>query len=310
MSAPTESFPDPQPTPAAADLPIPCPSCGYDLRGNTTGRCPECGAPIDDDVRTGEATIPWQHRRSVGRIRAFLSTLNWALLQPARLAQQASRRVEYGSARRFQLICCLLGGAALAVAITPDFWNFRSTFVGLPQSGVTPVFPSPYGPPTLADQAADLAILAALWLAMPVWLLLGTGVPSYFLHAKHLPRPLQDRGVAISYYAAAPLALLPLVVPLLWSATTFSRLNRDAGNQEPLFEALAWGVAGLLGLWCAGWTLLLPAYLLIRGQHASGGRAAALVATTMITWPLLLMVTLLLLPVLVFYVQFLWHLLR
>jgi len=25
---------------------IPCPSCGYNLRGNTSGTCPECGAPI------------------------------------------------------------------------------------------------------------------------------------------------------------------------------------------------------------------------------------------------------------------------
>jgi hypothetical protein len=292
------------------DLPILCPTCGYDLRATTSGRCPECGSEIDEELLSGEATIPWQHRRAVGRVRAFLATLNWTLFHPARLAAQASRRVDYRAARRFQLICCLVGGAALAVAVTPDFWTFRADFIGLPQSGVVPVFPSPYRLPTAWDQAGDFAIQAALWLAMPVWLLLGTGVPSYFFHAKHLPRPLQDRGIAISYYAAAPLALLPLVVPLLWSATTFSRLNRDAGNQEPLFEALAWGVAGLLGLWCAGWTLLLPAYLLIRGQHATGGRVAALVATTLITWPLLLVVTLLLLPVLVFYVQFLWHLLR
>jgi hypothetical protein len=84
----------------------------------------------------------------------------------------------------------------------------------------------------------------------------------------------------------------------------------DVGNPAPLLEAIWWGIAGLLGLWCAGSTLLLPAYLLIRGQHASGGRAAALVATTLIAWPVLLTVTLLLLPGLVFYVQFLWHLLR
>ena len=152
--------------------------------------------------------------------------------------------------------------------------------------------------------------MAALWLAMPVWLLLGTGVLSYFFHAKSLPRPLQDRGIAISYYAAAPLVLLPFAMAAVWWAVRFSSLNKDVGNPAPVLEAIWWGIAGLLGLWCAGGTLLLPPYLLMRGQHAGGGRAVALVATTLVSWPLLLVVTLLLLPGMVFYVQFLWHLLR
>ncbi len=27
-----------------------CQNCGYDLTGNVSGRCPECGTPVDDDV--------------------------------------------------------------------------------------------------------------------------------------------------------------------------------------------------------------------------------------------------------------------
>lgn len=30
-----------------------CRACGYDLTGNVSGRCPECGAPIDIDLRPG-----------------------------------------------------------------------------------------------------------------------------------------------------------------------------------------------------------------------------------------------------------------
>lgn len=30
----------------------PCPKCEYDLRGNVTGRCPECGTPVERAVQT------------------------------------------------------------------------------------------------------------------------------------------------------------------------------------------------------------------------------------------------------------------
>jgi len=32
-----------------------CEKCGYDLTGNTTGRCPECGGPADGSVTTEKA---------------------------------------------------------------------------------------------------------------------------------------------------------------------------------------------------------------------------------------------------------------
>jgi len=32
-----------------------CPACGYDLRGNTSGRCPECGESVHAGGKTGPA---------------------------------------------------------------------------------------------------------------------------------------------------------------------------------------------------------------------------------------------------------------
>jgi hypothetical protein len=32
-----------------------CPHCGYNLAGNVTGRCPECGTPIDPPDQRGAA---------------------------------------------------------------------------------------------------------------------------------------------------------------------------------------------------------------------------------------------------------------
>ncbi|GJM18085.1 MAG: hypothetical protein DHS20C14_02980 [Phycisphaeraceae bacterium] len=40
--APVRRPPVPRPEPVALP-PAPCPECGYDLRGNDSGRCPECG---------------------------------------------------------------------------------------------------------------------------------------------------------------------------------------------------------------------------------------------------------------------------
>lgn len=34
-----------------------CATCGYDLNGNVSGVCPECGAPARPDVRTVEASV-------------------------------------------------------------------------------------------------------------------------------------------------------------------------------------------------------------------------------------------------------------
>lgn len=285
------------------DLPLPCPGCGYDLRATQSDRCPECGATIDELTRSGEATIPWQQRRRIGRVRAFLATLNWALFHPSRLAKQAGRRVDYASARRFQLICCLIGTAGFAIFETGDLWEMRGEIVN---PSTAPAATDEWQPSCVAN-AGDAAILAAIWLAVFLWLLLGTGVASYFFHPRRLPAPLQARAVALSYYASAPVALW-LLVEAAWTGAQ-SIATPLAADGEAIAPAIIWGFAGLLVLWCVVWTWWLPAHLLMNGLHASGGRAAALLLTTALAWPLLLVLVLILVPGLVFFVQFLWLLL-
>ena len=43
-----------------------CPDCGYDLRGISSDRCPECGHAVDP-TSLAISIIPWTHRRSLGR---------------------------------------------------------------------------------------------------------------------------------------------------------------------------------------------------------------------------------------------------
>lgn len=38
----------------------PCPTCGYDLHGNVTGRCPECGTTIDTAEDLGGGVRRWK----------------------------------------------------------------------------------------------------------------------------------------------------------------------------------------------------------------------------------------------------------
>ena len=294
----------------SANLPLLCPACGYDLRATTEARCPECGGAIDDEVRSGEATIPWQQSRRLGRVRGFFATIAWALFHPTRLAQQAGRRVDYRAARWFQLICCLIGAISLAAVLTVDLWMFRNRIVAAGPPWTTPSYAVPG--PTAWEVAGDVAILVSLWIALFAWLVLGSGVPSYFFHRRELPMPLQNRAVALSYYGAAPLVLLAPTAGLVWGAVKLSALLNDANAQmeSPVLEGLARAVAGAIVLWCIATTWLLPGLLLARGSHASTGRVVALLATTALSWPLLLGLTILLLPIAVFYLQFLWALLR
>lgn len=288
-----------------SDVPLPCPSCGYDLRATSADRCPECGGAIDEDVRSGEATIPWQHCTRLGRMRAFFATVVWALVFPSRLAKQAGRRVEHRAARHFQIVCCVIGAAALAIVVTPELLSFRSRLLGLEPIG----WQRPVEMPSRWAVAGDWAIFVALWIALFVWLLLGSGAPSYFFHPRWLPRRLQDRAIALSYYAAAPLVLLAIVVFAWWSANTILLLS-FYGGQHTIVHAVAWGACGVLALWCVMWTWWLPAHLLMSGVQASATRATAMLVTTAIAWPLLLVLTLVLIPGLVFYLQFLFLLLR
>src|SRR5690606_33860096 len=66
-------------TTAAAEAPstlpdVFCPWCGYDLRGRVGEACPECGGRIDREELL-RSQIPWSHRRTLGRIRAFWQTV-------------------------------------------------------------------------------------------------------------------------------------------------------------------------------------------------------------------------------------------
>jgi hypothetical protein len=68
-----------------------CGTCGYDLRGLTSDRCPECGLTID--ATRGE--IPRQRRAEIGYVRSSLPTVEMATFRPFRLAMACTSPVNF-----------------------------------------------------------------------------------------------------------------------------------------------------------------------------------------------------------------------
>ena len=75
-----------------------CPACEYDLHGNTSGRCPECGALI---LSTARSRLPWIYQKARGGITAYIQTVALLLFKPRQLAAETQQRVQRQPARRF-----------------------------------------------------------------------------------------------------------------------------------------------------------------------------------------------------------------
>jgi hypothetical protein len=224
---------------ASADVeraPLPvgivCPDCGYDLRGSTSARCPECGFGLDV-LRTRETLIPWSHRRELGWFKAYWKTVWLVLRSPKRLGLEMARAVSYGDSQSFRwvtmahayppLLAMSILWCALVYIKAGDEWVYW--------------------------------LHAGLQVWALVLLILLPGLASYFFHPSTLSVERQNRALALSYYCWAPLAFTPLAllvyIPrvLLWTPVGSGRedLLRVVSGLLPLtLAALAyWSLVGL-----------------------------------------------------------------
>jgi len=255
-----------------------CPDCGYDLRGITSDRCPECGFKIDD-ASMAASPIPWVHRRRIGRARAFWRTLLLTTFRPKRLAGAAAMPVDYREAQRFRRWIIILTslpfiaailitrhfGAADAIGSIVQIYSYPSGYPG----GVTPRF-------SWMDPAFCWSAGAILWPVLPVGVLITfaliTAAPSYWFHPASLPIVRQNRAVAISAYLCGPLLWIALLVcaalgvmALMWAKSA------DEPSLQWTLELLLvlMGLAALALVLLLGWNTMR---VLSRTTRPSMGR--------------------------------------
>ncbi len=213
-----------------------CLTCGYNLRGTSRNRCPECGTDIDRAALTS-VQIPWVHRRAQGRIRTYVQTVWMVTFRTRRLCAEIDRPVSYQDSQSFRW-------ATVAVVYLPlllTAWSLLLTgrLGDLSLPGVIYMF-----------QVNPLVPLLVYSLSMLAFLGYMTGLPSYFLHPSHIPIERQNRAIALSYYGGGVFAW---AVPayawagVLWYLTHRWQLEMSneeyciiAGAVPLLFVVTAW----------------------------------------------------------------------
>ena len=271
-------------------LPV-CPACGYDLRGLTSDRCPECGLTID---RAAVSRIPWVHRARIGRFRAYWRTAWMATARTAALAAEVQRPVDLRDGQTFRWINVLIAWVPLAgltawAGTTVSSNNGFAPIVNGHISGVVfnainsaDVVPLGLTVPYTVGLATPGVLPAAALLA----LVLLTGAASYFFHPRRLPVGRQNRAVAASYFACAPLALLPIPTAAVLVALLYDRgILGEKGELEPYGVQLAIGVTMTLGTLLILAALAFATLRLLRRTTLNGvGRQAASAVAILLLW--------------------------
>ncbi len=93
------------------DEQIYCPVCGYNLTGNRTGRCSECGALFDRDKliearrRGAEGVMPWEHVQRYSFRQRFWRTMVVSCIRPERFAMALAAQPKRSRSWSFFVLC-------------------------------------------------------------------------------------------------------------------------------------------------------------------------------------------------------------
>jgi len=204
-----------------------CESCGYNLRGLTGDRCPECGSEFDPDALP-IAQIPWLRRSRIGVWKAYWQTVFAVILHPIQFARETGKPVQLKleDADRFRKVVC----RAAAVSATIGF--------------IGPLLLR-FSPQTLLETSVGLLIVGlGAWTFASIFLrICTTSLPITFVAPADIPRAR-----IMLCYAAAPWAMLPPLAFLgvctaCFGAWDFSRLLFSCFVLGLIVQlVLAWGI--------------------------------------------------------------------
>jgi hypothetical protein len=262
-----------------------CQRCGYNLRGLTGNRCPECGGSLDG-VRSLVPQIPWMYRKEIGWFRAYWRTVWFVMVRQARFCDEMARPVSYSDCQSFRWVTLLsvalpslFPPLGLYLTWKPQPFRFSNDFVSASYAAIAAGWP--------------LVIPYLCWL---LFLVAATGVPSYFFHPREVPVQQQNRAIALSYYSCGPLVFLTLPVLMYAAACLPERVT-----SEPLSMALGVLTVTLpIGAIAPWWFDLI--HLARRLVPQRPQRAVYLAFGVPILWVLLAILILVVLPVIIGYV--------
>src|SRR5688500_12738837 len=193
------------------------------------------------------------------------------LCRPQRFGAEMDRPVSLADARAFRRVTVWIAYLPVALVLLAVY---LATFA--PPTGWRPliraidqVLPAALRPlltsrPTDAlwsvGFAMELLILASLLIAIWLWLYAAAGVASYWFHPRKLDVQQQDRAVALSYYACAPLAATPITAALVVTSATLNLMAVTSGAWAAIAGMVAVVAASVqLGGWWFASLMMLPA---------------------------------------------------
>ena len=278
-----------------------CPACGYDLRGIESPRCPECGDAIDRSS-LGLSTLPWLHRKRLGRFRAFWRTVHLAMFRPRMLARDMNCPANLADAVKFRRMVVLhalipfglawvvLWFAAPAIVsgdIMPNGLAEALAWTGFFESSAL------WDRADITSSLLQLATLAFGWLCLASFFWGMTGSAAYFFHPTTMPIIRQNRAVALSYYASAPLVYLPWT--LLVACIVL--ILPAAIEKIPLLMAIAIMITGCAALiWNIVLLIRVPIVLLVAATHCTASQQVSLGFALPVLWLFWALITLVVLP--------------
>lgn len=270
----------------AQEIPVDiyCPKCAYDLRGAEGERCSECGYSLTG-LRAVESNIPWVHRKQRGWWHAYWATVWLVTFRHRRFCEEYARTVSYPDARKFQRTTVVLLSTLTMVALVI---TYLTILVYIYQGWAT-------------EEFFNLKLFLEIWPIViyfggyVLFLIAVSGVPSYFFHPKHLPLARQNSAIAMSYYAGAPL-IFSIVPTIFWIALFGHGIQCWHG------VLLAW-LAAITSYALMLFALSTQARLATRLMPNLKVRLWIMLMGLQFLWLVIGLITLVLLPLTIFYVM-------